>query len=443
MDPAILGTSINTVWVLIAAFLVFFMQAGFGMLEAGLIRSKNTVNILMKNFFDFCIASVAFLAIGYAFMFGPGNDIIGTKGFFLQGLEPTVSGLPLLGFWLFQVVFCGAAATIVAGAVAERTRFPAYLIYSLFISAFLYPLIGHWAWGGGWLAKLGFLDFAGSTVVHAVGGFAGLAGAIIVGSRLGRWTEKSHFHTGHNIPLAALGVLILWFGWFGFNGGSSLSASDPGLISKIVVNTNVAAAMGGIVALFMSWIFSKKPDAGMAMNGILAGLVAITAPCAFVTPVTSLIIGGIGGIVMSLGVTLLEKLKIDDPVGAWPVHGLTGLWGTLSVGLFHTELGLFYGAGLKQFGVQALGTFASALTVFVVMLVLFSIIKATVGLRVSPQVEEQGLDLGEHFIESYPEFHFRSDEFAPALNGKERSHRPPTPAATPMKPGMPVGRTTP
>ncbi len=422
MTPEALGQQINTAWTLAAAFLVFFMQAGFGMLEAGAIRAKNNVNILLKNFLDFCIASVAFYFIGYAFMFGEGNGFIGTQGFFMKGLADEAGGLPILAYWFFQVVFCGAAATIVAGAIAERTRFPAYLAYSFFVSALIYPIIGHWIWGGGWLAKLGMLDFAGSTVVHAVGGFASLAGLTVLGSRIGRWDGTRKFHAS-SIPLVALGVLILWFGWFGFNGGSTLGMADPALAAKVIVNTNAAAATGALGALFLGWILYKRPDAMLTMNGILAGLVGITAGCAYVTPVSAMIIGVISSWVMVGGLKLLEKLRIDDAVGAIPVHAFGGVIGTILVGVFHTELGLIASGSWKLLGIQTFGTLVSSAFVFGSMLVIFSLIKVTIGLRVSKNVEEAGIDMGEHGIPSYPEFVPISDGSpAGALDALQREH---------------------
>lgn len=424
MTPEALSQQINTAWTLAAAFLVFFMQAGFGMLEAGAIRAKNNVNLSLKNFLDFCIASVSFYLVGYAFMFGPGNSFIGASGFLMYGVPAEVSGLPVLAYWLFQVVFCGAAATIVAGAMAERTKFHAYLIYSLLISALIYPIVGHWIWGGGWLAARGFLDFAGSTVVHAVGGFASLAGVLVLGSRIGRWDGTRKF-SASSIPLVALGVMILWFGWFGFNGGSTLSMSDPGLTSKVVVNTNLAAATGALGALFLAWALWKKPDAMMTMNGVLAGLVGITAGCAYVTPIGAMVIGALSAFVMIGGLKLLEVLRIDDPVGAIPVHGFGGVFGTIAVGLFHSEQGLLYTGSFKLLGIQTLGTLAAAAFVFVSMYIIFSVIKVTVGIRVSAEEEEIGLDIGEHGLPAYPEFVAVSDKVeAPRLDrehGKVRS----------------------
>ena len=402
---------IDTMWVLIAAFLVFFMQAGFGMLEAGFIRAKNTTNILTKNFLDFCMASIAFFLFGYAFMFGGGNGFIGSTGFFLMGAE-SGADIPLFAFWLFQAAFCGAAATIVAGGMAERMKFPAYLIYSFLISALIYPIVGHWIWGGGWLANLGFADFAGSTVVHTTGGIAALIGTIILKPRTGKFRADGtpNMIAGHNIPLASLGVFILWFGWFGFNPGSTLGVGDGSLIARVAINTNLAAATGGVAAMSVIWIQTRKADLSIAMNGALAGLVAVTAPCAFVDPWAAIVIGIVGGILVVYGTQLLDKVKVDDPVGAVPVHGLNGIWGTASIGLFGKEAlglshnGLFYGGGLTQLGIQLLGAITVVAFVLVGMGIIFKLIDITVGLRVSTKEEYQGLDIGEHGMQSYSGF---------------------------------------
>ncbi len=411
MSIAELIIGVDTLWVLLSAFLVFFMQAGFGMVEAGFIRAKNTCNILTKNFLDFCMASIGFFIFGYAIMFGEGNGLLGLKGFFLFGAE-SGADIPLYAFWLFQAAFCGAAATIVAGGMAERMKFPAYLIYSFIISALIYPIVGHWIWGGGWLSRLNFADFAGSTVVHAVGGFAALIGTIILKPRIGKYNPDGSANAiaGHNIPLASLGVFILWFGWFGFNPGSTLSVGNGDLIARVAINTNLAAASGGILAMLTVWKMFGKPDLSMAMNGALAGLVAITAPCAFVEPWAAIIIGAIGGIIVVLGVIILDKLKIDDPVGAVPVHGLNGIWGTLAIGIFGQKAlglandGLFYGGGLKQLGIQALGVVSVVVFVLVAMGIVFKLIDALIGLRVSREEELKGLDIGEHGMESYSGF---------------------------------------
>ena len=408
---------VDTMWVLIAAFLVFFMQAGFGMVEAGFIRSKNTCNILTKNFLDFCMASLGFFIFGYAIMFGPGNGFMGFKGWFLSGAE-SGADVPLFAFWLFQAAFCGAAATIVAGGMAERMKFKAYLLYSFIISAFIYPIVGHWIWGGGWLASLNFADFAGSTVVHAVGGFAALVGTIMLKPRIGKYNKDGSANAiaGHSIPLASLGVFILWFGWFGFNPGSTLGVGDGSLIARVAINTNLAAAMGGIVAMATVWKMFGKPDLSMAMNGALAGLVAITAPCAFVEPWAALVIGGVGGLLVILGVVLLDKLRIDDPVGAFPVHGINGVWGTLAIGIFGQKAlglasnGLVYGGGLKLLGIQALGISSVVLFVVITMSLVFKIIDKIIGLRVSREEELKGLDIGEHGMESYAGFQIFTTE---------------------------------
>lgn len=408
---------INTLWVLLAAFLVFFMQAGFGMLEAGLIRAKNAGNILMKNMLDFCMASLGFFIFGYAIMFGGEGKLFGTEGWFLLNAKAP-EGLPLYAFWLFQAAFCGAAATIVAGAMAERMRFSGYLIYSFIISAFVYPIVGHWAWGGGWLAGLNFYDFAGSTVVHAVGGSAALIGTIILKPRIGKYNHDGspNFIAGHNIPLVTLGVLILWFGWFGFNAGSALGLDNPELVSRVAINTCLSAAAGSIAAMALAWIKFGKPDLALTLNGALAGLVAITAPCAAVTPGNAVYIGAIGGFLCIYAVLWLEKLHIDDPVGAVPVHALNGIWGTLAVGFFGQAAlgapgdGLFYGGGFTQLGVQALGTFSIVIFVIGAMWLVFKSIDALVGLRVSEKEELQGLDIGEHGMESYSGFEIFTTE---------------------------------
>ncbi|MFH1884216.1 MAG: ammonium transporter [Planctomycetota bacterium] len=412
IDIGQLKQAVDTIWVLSAAFLVFFMQAGFGMVEAGFIRAKNTCNILTKNFLDFCMASLGFFLIGYGLMFGDGNGFCGVKGWCLFGLESTANGIPLYAFWLFQAVFCGAAATIVAGGMAERMKFPAYLIYSFLISAFIYPIVGHWIWGGGWLSNMGFADFAGSTVVHTVGGCVALIGTSILKPREGKYgiDGKPNVLAGHNIPLASLGVFILWFGWFGFNAGSTLGVVDGSLIGRIAINTNLAAALGGIAAMVTVWKRFGKPDLSMAMNGALAGLVAITAPCAYVEPWAALVIGTVAGYLVIRAVELLDKLQIDDPVGAFPVHGICGIWGTLCVGIFgKSALGLanngfIYGGNPMQLGIQIVGSVSTVGFVVVSMGILFKLIDLTIGLRVSREEELRGLDIGEHGMEAYGGF---------------------------------------
>ncbi len=404
----------DTIWVLVAAFLVFFMQAGFSMVEAGFTRAKNAVNILMKNLMDFSMGSIAYWAIGFAIMFGDGNRFMGLSGWFVSAETKGFSALewssvPTLSAWLFQLVFAATAATIVSGAMAERTKFRSYLIYSIFITGLIYPIVGHWIWGGGWLSSLGMLDFAGSTVVHSTGGWLALTGAIVLGARTGKYDAngKPRPIAGHNLPLAALGVFILWLGWFGFNPGSQMAA-DPKPIALIAVTTNLAAAAGAILSMITAWFRLKKPDAGMALNGALAGLVAITAPCAFVTPLAAVIIGAIAGVVVVFSVLILENLRIDDPVGAISVHGVCGALGTLLLGLFHTEQGVFYaadtGAAFKFFGFQFLGVVSVFAWCMVTGFILFYGIKAIVGLRVSEEEELEGLDYGEHGASAYPDF---------------------------------------
>ncbi|MCA9732041.1 MAG: ammonium transporter [Deferribacteres bacterium] len=404
-----LQTNLNIVWTAIAAFLVFFMQAGFAMVESGFTRAKNAVNIMMKNLMDFSIGTVAFFFVGFGLMFGATNGFFGTTDFMLAGTD--VAGKDWnWTFLIFQTVFAGTAATIVSGAMAERTKFIGYLSYSLFICLFIYPVFGSWAWGSllngsGWLEGMGFVDFAGSTVVHSVGGWLALAGAIVVGPRIGKYGPdgKARAIPGHNLPLAALGVFILWFGWFGFNPGST--TVGDGDIGRIAVTTNLAAAAGAIAAMITSWLISKKPDGGMTLNGALAGLVAITAGCANLSPLGALMIGFIAGIVVVLSVIFFDHvLKIDDPVGAISVHGVCGALGTLGVGLFAVNGGLFYGGGFKLLGIQAVGVLAGFAWAFGIGLILFLIIKYTVGLRVSEDEEVLGLDIGEHGNEAYSGF---------------------------------------
>ena len=392
------------VWTMVAAALVFFMQAGFALVEAGFTRAKNAVNIMMKNLMDFSVGSLAFWAIGFGLMFGVSKSgWLGTSGFFLSDFSP--DGDPwVLAFWMFQVVFAATAATIVSGAMAERTKFTGYLLYSIFISALIYPVFGSWAWGSlyngnGWLEGLGFIDFAGSTVVHSVGGWAALAGTIVLGPRLGKYTKDGGIKPilGHNIPLAALGVFILWLGWFGFNPGSTTAASKD--IAMIFVNTNLAAAAGAVLAMITSWIKFGKPEVGMSLNGALAGLVAITAGCANVSPTSSVIIGAIAGIIVVFAVIMFDRIKVDDPVGAISVHGVNGAWGTLAAGIFNMG-----GTTGKIIGVQLLGIAACFVWTFTAAYILFKIIDKTIGLRVSAEEEAKGLDLSEHGGNAYPDF---------------------------------------
>lgn len=395
----------NFIWTLLAAFLVFFMQAGFAMVETGLTRAKNAVNIMMKNLMDFAFGSLAYWLIGFGIMFGvTATGWFGTNGFLFSDFAK--DGDPwLYAFWMFQVVFAATAATIVSGAMAERTKFVSYLIYSVVISALIYPVFGSWAWGslyhgGGWLEGLGFIDFAGSTVVHSVGGWAALAGAIVLGPRIGKFTKdgKPKAIPGHSLTLAALGTFILWFGWFGFNPGSTTTANTD--IALIAVTTNLSAAAGTIAAMFTAWFAIGKPDGSMALNGALAGLVAITAGCANVSPLSAVIIGLIAGVLVVYSVVFIERvLKVDDPVGAVSVHAVCGAFGTLAAGVF--DVG---GFSWSVVGVQVLGVVAAFLWVFPAAFILFKVIDKTIGLRVTKEEELEGLDIGEHGMEAYPDF---------------------------------------
>lgn len=405
-----LQTNLNIVWTCLAAFLVFFMQAGFALVETGFTRAKNAVNILMKNLMDFSVGSLAFFLVGFGLMFGATNGLFGTTLFGLKGVE---MGTPWeWTFLIFQTVFAATAATIVSGAMAERTKFGSYLVYSAVITLVIYPVFGSWAWGNllltdnhSWLAARGFHDFAGSTVVHSVGGWLALAGAIVLGPRLGKYTKegKPNAILGHSMPLATLGVFILWFGWFGFNPGSTTAGN--GSIGYIAVTTNLAAAAGAVMALVTSWTVIRKPDISMTLNGALAGLVAITAPCDGVSPLGAIAIGAVAGVLVVLSVMFIDYvLKVDDPVGAVSVHAVNGLWGTLSFGLFSTTSGLFYGHGFQQLGVQLLGAGTAFVWAFGLGLVLFLALKKTVGLRVSAEEEIKGLDIEEHGNEAYAGF---------------------------------------
>jgi Amt family ammonium transporter len=394
----------NYLWTLVAAALVFFMQAGFAMVEAGFTRAKSAINILMKNLMDFSMGSIVYWAIGFGLMFGAsGTGWFGASGFFLSDFSP--DGDPwVLAFWMFQVVFAATAATIVSGAMAERTRFTGYMIYSVCVCGLIYPIFGSWAWGSlfngsGWLEGLGFIDFAGSTVVHSVGGWAALAGAIVLGPRLGKYQADGSVRPipGHNMPLGALGVFILWLGWFGFNPGSTTTADKS--IAMIFVNTNLAAAAGAILAMLTSWIKFGKPEISMSLNGALAGLVAITAGCANVSPTSAIAIGAIAGVLVVLSVLFFDKIKVDDPVGAVSVHGVCGAWGTLAAGIFNIG-----GTSAGILGVQLLGIAACFLWTFPTAFIMFKLIDKTIGLRVSREEEAEGLDFSEHGGSAYPDF---------------------------------------
>ncbi|MCT4605915.1 MAG: ammonium transporter [Marinisporobacter sp.] len=410
-------TAIDTIWVLIATALVFFMQAGFAMVETGFTRAKNAGNIIMKNLMDFSVGSLIFFILGFSMMFG--EDIGGFIGqihlFSIGTFEHLGLGIPKEAFIIFQTVFCATAATIVSGAMAERTKFISYLLYSFVISAMIYPIVGHWIWGGGWLSELGFHDFAGSTVVHSLGGWAALMGAWIIGPRIGKYSKNGEIHAipGHSITLGALGVFILWFGWFGFNPGSTLSGVDIERISHIFITTNLAASMGALTTMIVTWVKYKKPDVSMTLNGALGGLVAVTAGTDIVTPFGAVAIGCIAGFVIIFGIEFIDKvLKIDDPVGAVGVHGLCGSIGTILVGLFAVDGGMLYGGGMELLKVQIIGVGAVALWTLGTSFVLFKGIDLTIGLRVTAEEEQKGLDIEEHGleIESYVDFKRRGLE---------------------------------
>ena len=413
--------TLNNIWVLIAAFLVIFMNAGFAMVETGFCRQKNAVNVLTKNLIVFALATLAYWFIGFSLMFGTnGNGWVGWGNFFLggppelYGLGPDGINLSKDTFFLFQVAFAGTSATIVSGAVAERIKFVDFLIFSVLLTAVAYPITGHWLWGGGWLAELGFHDFAGSALVHSVGGWAALMGAAFLGPRMGKYTAEGQVSAlpGHNLSIATLGCLILWLGWFGFNPGSQLAADMA--VPYIAVTTNLAGAAGGVAATFTSWFLSGKPDLSMTINGILAGLVGVTAGCFVVGYAGAFWIGLISGILVVFAVGFFDSIKIDDPVGATSVHLVCGVWGTLAVGLFANPnnatqggegiAGLFYGGGLTQLGIQLVGILSIALFTVVLSGIFWFVLKSTMGLRVSPEEEMKGLDIGEHGMEAYSGF---------------------------------------
>ena len=415
-----LSTGLNTVWMLLAAMLVFFMQPGFALVEAGFTRSKNTANILMKNLVDFMVGSILFWFIGFGLMFGIG-DVFGTPHLFdLDAMSNIIqNGLPIEGFLIFQTVFCATSATIVSGAMAERTKFSMYLAYTIAISVLIYPVSGHWTWGGGWLSNADpdsfmmsvfgytFHDFAGSTVVHSVGGWIALVGAAILGPRLGKYGKdgKSKAIPGHNLTLACLGVFILWFGWFGFNPGSQLAAAgygDQTAISHVFLTTNLAACTGGFLALLVSWIKYGKPSLSLTLNGILAGLVGVTAGCDLVSPMGAALIGAICGTVMIFAVEFIEhRLKIDDPVGASSVHGVCGSLGTILTGLFAVEGGTFYGGGFGFLGAQIFRVIIVGGWAALMGYIIFKVLDKVHGLRVPARIEEEGLDIYEHGESAY------------------------------------------
>ncbi|BBB92331.1 MAG TPA: ammonium transporter [Methylomusa anaerophila] len=405
-----LASGIDTVWVLLCAALVFLMEGGFAALEAGFIRSKNSLNIIMKVIMDCTVGMIGYFAFGFAFMYGLDKaGFIGFSGFFLNG-DMTHLGLkiPVYAYWLFQAAFAIAMATIVSGAVAERMKFAPYIVFSFLATVIIYPVAGHWVWSGdGWLNKLGMMDFAGSAVVHSLGGWASLAAVYVLGPRTGKFAKDGSVNVipGHNLPLAALGAFFLWFGWFGFNPGSTLSGLDMN-IARIAVNTNIAAAAGGTMAALYTAFRYGKADPSMTINGALGGLVAITAGCAFVEPVSALIIGGIAGVLIVFAVAFFDSVRADDPVGAIAVHGVCGTFGTIAVGIFAENGGLLYGGGVGLLGVQALGVIAVSVWGFAATYGLFSLLKAIVGIRVAVEEEIEGLDISEHGITAYNDLEY-------------------------------------
>ncbi len=426
---------LDTIWVLFTAMLVFFMNLGFAMVESGFARSKNAVNILSKNFIVFAISSIAFWFIGWGLMFGNGNDIIGLHGLFslggadnspatgdaYSGVYSAISWatVPLLAKFFFQLVFAGTAATIVSGAVAERIKYLSFIVFSFVLVAIMYPTTGHWIWGGGWLAKLGFFDFAGSTVVHSVGGWAALTGAIILGPRIGKFRDGKIFPIpGHNMTSATLGALVLWLGWFGFNPGSTMAA-DPESIARICITTNSAAVAGILTSTAVAWLVLGKPDLSMTINGCLAGLVAVTAPCAYIGVGSALVIGAIAGVLVVFAVIWFDKRRIDDPVGALAVHLVNGIFGTLAVGLFAQDAfmpgttgdGLFFGGGFNLLWHQFIGVISVGAFTFTISYAVWTVLKKTMGIRVSETEEIDGLDMGEHGLEAYPDFEKVSSSF--------------------------------
>lgn len=443
---------IDTLWVILTALLVFFMNLGFASVEAGMARAKNAVNILSKNFIVFAVSSLGFLLLGWGLMFGGDNPIIGTQNLFILNNsshdfynETLTADVPFWAKFFFQLVFCGTAATIVSGAVAERVKYISFIVFSFALTLIIYPIVGHWVWGGGWLSSMGFLDFAGDTVVHSVGGWAALAGAIILGPRYGKYDKngKPKAIPGHNMSLAVIGVFVLWIGWFGFNPGSTMSFQNPSDVAHILVTTNTAAIAALLTSTVTSWIFIGKPDLGMTINGCLAGLVGITGGCAYVSVLSSLIIGAIAGVIVVFAVILFDRAKVDDPVGATSVHLVCGIFGTICVGLFAqkgvTSLaevnGLFFGGGFKQLGVELTGIFAVGIFVFASSAIIWFLLKKTMGIRVTLEEEIEGLDIGEHGNSAYP-------DFMPAFSGIEAKSQTVATPAVPADVAIPVVNTS-
>lgn len=411
----------DTLWVFLAAILVFFMNLGFASVEAGFARAKNTVNILSKNFIVFAVSSLVFLLLGWGLMFGGDNPFVGTEHLFILGNadnsfydDTLTSTVPFWGKFFFQLVFCGTAATIVSGAVAERVKYVSFIVFSFVLTLVIYPIVGHWIWGGGWLADLGFMDFAGDSAVHSVGGWAALAGAVILGPRIGKYGKdgKPKAIPGHNMSLAVIGLFVLWLGWFGFNPGSTMSFENPSDVMHILMTTNTSAIAAVLTSTATSWITMGKPDLGMTINGCLAGLVGITGGCAYVSIESSIIIGALSGVLVVFAVIFFDKIKIDDPVGATSVHLGCGVFGTICVGLFaqegvtslSTRNGLFFGGGFGLLGTQLLGIVAVGAFVFASSALVWFVLKKTIGIRVSREEEIQGLDIGEHGNVAYPDF---------------------------------------
>ena len=449
---------VDTLWVFLAAVLVFFMNLGFASLEAGMARSKNTVNILSKNFIVFAVSSLGFMLLGWGLMFGGDNPFLGTQHLFILGEsdlsfydDTLTSNVPFWGKFFFQLVFCGTAATIVSGAVAERIKYITFIVFSFVLTLVIYPIVGHWVWGGGWLADLGFLDFAGDTVVHSLGGWAALAGAIVLGPRIGKYDRdgKPRAIPGHNMSLAVIGLFVLWLGWFGFNPGSTMSFQNPADVMHILMTTNTSAIAAVLTATAASWLLLGKPDLGMTINGCLAGLVAITGGCAYISIGNSLLIGAVAGVLVVFAVLFFDRAKVDDPVGATSVHLCCGVFGTLCMGLFaqegvttlSTRNGLFYGGGAGLLGTQLLGIAAVGAFVFAASLVLWWVLKKTMGIRVTREEEIAGLDIGEHGNHAYPDFVPAVESIDYSAEGAEPEPvgAVPVAEAVPVKEAAPAG----
>lgn len=449
---------VDTLWVFLAAVLVFFMNLGFASLEAGMARSKNTVNILSKNFIVFAVSSLGFMLLGWGLMFGGDNPFLGTQHLFILGEsdlsfydDTLTSNVPFWGKFFFQLVFCGTAATIVSGAVAERIKYITFIVFSFVLTLVIYPIVGHWVWGGGWLADLGFLDFAGDTVVHSLGGWAALAGALVLGPRIGKYDKdgKPRAIPGHNMSLAVIGLFVLWLGWFGFNPGSTMSFQNPSDVMHILMTTNTSAIAAVLTATAASWLLLGKPDLGMTINGCLAGLVAITGGCAYISIGNSLLIGAVAGVLVVFAVLFFDRVKVDDPVGATSVHLCCGVFGTLCIGLFaqegvttlSTRNGLFYGGGAGLLGTQLLGIAAVGAFVFAASLVLWWVLKKTMGIRVTREEEIAGLDIGEHGNHAYPDFVPAVESIDYSAEGAEPEPvgAVPVAEAVPVKEAAPAG----